>query len=142
MTNLYPVGDITQTGGEGPGEPGAAPVGSSMQGNPQASQYTPSGAHVPGPQVTSAQLLATQIANGSVPLHTQPTNVNVTPGGDSLLAMMARGQIIRSDSTYGQGSLVQGWPGGQQGSSPNINPIATGPASGVTVASPPTYAGN
>jgi len=144
MTNLYPVGDITQTAGEGPGQPGAAPVGSTMQGNPQASQYTPSGAHVPGPQTTSAQLLATQCSNGAIPLHVHPTTVAGPPGVDSLLAQMSRGQVIFGQSTYGQSAFIpaNGGAGPQNVTSGvNLAAVATGQANGIAVGNPPVYTG-
>lgn len=144
MTNLYPSGDITQTAGDGAGEPGAAPVGATMQGNPQASQYTPSGAHVPGPQNTAAQLLATQMSNGTVPAHTQPSNVAITAGLDSLLAQLSRGQVILKDSTYGISQFIPANGGAGPAPVPAAStvPVTTGPASGITLNNPPVYSGN
>jgi len=40
MTNLLPYSTIQNTAGDGAGAPGAAPLGATMQGNPQSSQYT------------------------------------------------------------------------------------------------------
>jgi hypothetical protein len=146
MTNLYPAGDITQTASDAVGQPGGAPVGSAMQGNPQESQYTPSGAHVPGPQLPVQQLLDTQIASGQVPLHVQPTNMNVAPGLDSLMAQMSRGQIIRSDSTYGQGGFIPANGGASpQAGQPAQNAtqsVTARVASVITIANPPVYSGN
>lgn len=145
MTNLYPTGDVTQTAGDVPSVPGAAPVGSSMQGNPQTSQYTPFGAHVPAPQNTAAQPLATQIANGAIPLHTHPTTVVSPPGTDSLLAQLSRGQVILKDSTYGISQFIP--PNGGSGpaaltSGVNLAAVATGQANGISIGNPPVYAGN
>jgi hypothetical protein len=150
MTILFPVGDITQTAGEGPGEPGAAPNGSQMQGNPQASQYTPSGAHVPAPQAGGAgQTVNTPlshdgIARGNIPLHTHPTNASGPPGTDSLLAQLARGQLILNQSSYGQGSLTpaNGGAGPQTIPAANIVSLPIGIASSLNVANPPVYTGN
>jgi len=115
-----------------------------MQGNPQASQYTPSGAHVPGPQNTAAQLLATQISNGSIPLHVQPGTPADLRGTDSLLAQLSRGQVILKDTTYGMSQYIQGNGGAGPVPTPGVNmaSIATGPASGIAVGNPVTYAGN
>src|ERR1700730_10048162 len=103
MTNLYPNANI---GTEAPnsGQPGAAPVGPGqiMTGNPQASQYQPAGVYPPQPINSAAIELGTQLSNGQIPLHVQPTNVNVTSGGTSLLALLSSGQMIKSDSTHGQ----------------------------------------
>lgn len=146
MTNLYPAGDITQTAGDIPSEPGAAPVGTLMQGNPQASQYEPGGAHVPGPQNTSSQLLGTQISTGNIPVHTHPNTVAAPPGVDSLLAQMSRGQVIMADSTYGQSGFIPANGGASpQGVQPAQNvsqPILARVASGVPIATPPIYTGN
>lgn len=145
MTNLYPVGDLTQNAGNGVGEPGAAPVGAgAMQGNPQASQYTPFGAHVPGPQNSSAQALHHQIAVGAIPLHTHPSTVAAPPGVDSLMAQLSRGQVILNQSTYGQGSFIPANGGAGPAVVPGVNvaSVATGPASAVTINNPPIYTGN
>jgi hypothetical protein len=157
MTNLYPVGDITQTAGEGPGEPGAAPNGSQMQGNPQASQYTPSGAHVPAPQTGGAgQTVNTPlshdgIARGNIPVNAQPTNIGTGAGfggvgTDSLMAQMSRGQVLLNQSTYGQGGFVpQNGGASPQVQSPaasNTQSQPNGIASTLTVASPTNYVGN
>lgn len=151
MTNLYPSGDISETFGDGPGQPGAAPVGSGlMQGNPQASQYTPNGAHVPGPQAGGAgQTVNTPlshhlIATGSIPLQTHPTNVAGPPGTDSLLAQLARGQLILNQSTYGQGSLTPANGGAGPQTVPAAQVVSTpvGIASTLNVSNPPIYTGN
>jgi hypothetical protein len=106
MTNLLPYATIQNTAGEGAGAPGAAPVGATMQGNPQSSQFTPSGNYLPGNQNAPQQLTATQISAGNIVTSSVPTNVNTQPGTDSLLAQMSRGQVIMADSTYGQSQFV------------------------------------
>jgi hypothetical protein len=145
MTIFYPNSSIQNTAGDNPVAPGNAPVPNAagiMNGNPAGSQYQPQGVQPPLPMNTPSAPLTTQIANGQIPLQTQPTNANVAPGLDSLLAQMSRGQVILCDSTYGQGSLVQNFPGGGGNTAATIVPIPTGPASGVTIATPPVYTGN
>lgn len=146
MTNLYGNTGIHETAGDIPSVPGAAPNGSQMQGNPQASQYQPMGVLPPAPQNPVQQLTGTQISNGSIPLQTHPSNIAAPPGTDSLLAQMSRGQVIMADSTYGQGGFIPA----NGGSSPqagqpaqNISqPVLARVASAVNVATPPIYAGN
>jgi hypothetical protein len=146
MTNLYPNGDIASTAGMGPGQPGAAPLGTGlMQGNPQSSQFTPSGAHAPAPQNPVQQLTGTQISSGQIPVHTHPNTVAAPPGVDSLLAQMSRGQVIMADSTYGQGGFIpQNGGCSPQVPSPaaNVNqPILARVASAINVPTPPIYTG-
>jgi hypothetical protein len=124
MTNLLPYATIQNTAGEGAGAPGAAPSGTAlMQGNPQSSQFTPSGNYLPGNQNAVQQLTGTQISSGNVIASSVPTNVNTVPGTDSLLAQMSRGQVIMADSLYGQSQFVPanggaGQPPGVAGSVP------------------------
>jgi hypothetical protein len=145
MTNLYLNANI---GTEAPnsGQPGGAPVGSTMQGNPQESQYAPAGVYSPVPQNPVQQLTGTQISSGQIPVHLHPNNVAAPPGTDSLLAQMSRGQVIMADSTYGQGGFIpQNGGCSPQVPSPgaNINqPILARVASVIGVPSPPVYAGN
>ncbi len=143
MTNLYPNSSVQNTAGEGAGQPGGAPVGTTMQGNPQESQFQPNGVQPPGPMFPTQQLLPTQISNGQVPLHTQPTTSNLAPGTDSLLAMLSRGQIMKGDSLYGQSAFMPpnggAGPQVQQSGTPST---VTRVASGVTIANPPIYTGN
>lgn len=153
MTNFFaPQGAASaQTAGNGAGEPGAAPVGSSMQGNPQASQFQPNGVNLPAPQLTPATaiLRPTQFSNGNIPLHAQPSTVGAAPtagagagsGNDSLLALMSRGQVLLAGSTYGQSGFIPA----NGGSSPQAgqdtqNSVQTGAA--IAYAVPPTYTGN
>lgn len=148
------VGDAFDTNA---GIPGSAPVpgaGNQMQGNPAVSQITVGAVNVepPIPQNSAAQTLSTQLANGAVPHNLQPTNVaqgagpanqGGLAGGDSVMAMMSRGQLLRGDSTYGQGSFVPG--NGGAGPIPvpaaTVASVATGPASGVTYTGTGNYSG-
>jgi hypothetical protein len=142
MTNLYPNPNL---GTEAPnsGAPGGAPVGS-MQGNPQESQYAPAGVYPPQPINSAAILAATQLSNGQIPLHTQPNNATAAPGTDSLLAMLARGQVILKDSTYGIAQYCPGNGGAGPIPVPAVTQVAqpTGQASGVTISATPVYTGN
>ncbi len=106
MTNLLPYATIQNTAGEGAGQPGGAPVGSTMQGNPQESQITPNGNYQPGNQNAPQQLTATQISAGNICTNSVPTNALTAPGTDSLMAQMSRGQVMLGDSTYGQSQFV------------------------------------
>jgi hypothetical protein len=150
MTNLYPNGDICSTAGEGPGQPGAAPVGATMQGNPQASQFQPSGVHVPAPQAggvgqtVNTALSHDAMSRGNIPLHTHPTNAAGPPGVDSLLAQLARGQLILNQSTYGQGSLTpaNGGAGPQNVPAASVVSVPIGIAANLSIANPPVYTGN
>lgn len=108
MTNLLPYATIQNTSGEGAGAPGAAPLGTSMQGNPQSSQFTPSGNYLPGNQNAVQQLTGTQLSSGNIVASSVPTNVLTAPGTDSLLAQMSRGQVIMADSLYGQSQFAPG----------------------------------
>lgn len=136
MTNLLPYSTIQNTAGDGAGAPGAAPLGATMQGNPQSSQYTPDGNYLPSNQNTSAQLAATQISNGNISLNSVPINVNSAPGTDSLLAQIARGQVILKDSTYGMSQFIPGNAGAGNANTPTTQSIVTGPASGLTYPAP------
>jgi hypothetical protein len=149
MTKLLPFPTSEQLAGNGAGQPGAAPVGSTMQGNPQASQYTPFGAKLPGPQVggagqtINAPLAHDGMSRGNVPLNGQPSNTaTVTPGGDSLLAQIARGQVSLNQSNYGQGTAVPRDSGPQVQQAAEPQPIQTGPGSALVPASPPNYIGD
>lgn len=112
MTNFYPTPNV-------------------YSGNLAAPAFSPQGQPIaqypPAPQVSPSQALTTQVSNGDVPLDTQPSNVGVAPGQTSLLAQLATGQMVFNQSTYGQAV-----PG---------NTVVTGPASGVTVATPSIYTG-
>ena len=117
------------------GMPGAAPLGSQMQGNPNPGglQDNCLGTEPGTPQNPVQQLTATQISSGFIPTNLQPTNVlqGAGPanqggncGGDSLMAQMSRGQVLLCDSTYGQGGFIP-----QNGGS---SPQAQQPAASVT----------
>jgi hypothetical protein len=149
MTNLYAPGDFTQTAGNDNGQPGGAPVGATMQGNPQESSYKPYGAYPPAPQAGgAAQTVNTPLSHhlmstGAIPLQTHPTNAAGPPGVDSLLAQLARGQLILNQSTYGQGSLTpaNGGAGPQNVPAAQVVSIPVGIASTLNVANPPIYTG-
>jgi hypothetical protein len=117
------------------GMPGAAPLGASMQGNPNPGGLADNclGTEPGTPQNAVQQLTATQMAAGLVPTNLQPTNVlqgagpanqGGAAGGDSLMAQMSRGQVLLCDSTYGQGGFIP-----QNG---GASPQATTPAASVT----------
>ncbi len=132
MTNLLPYATIQNTAGEGAGQPGGAPVGATMQGNPQESQITPNGNYQPGNQNAVQQLLGTQISAGNISANSVPTNVLTAPGTDSLLAQMSRGQVLLTDTIYGQSAFI---PANGGASNPNIaaaTPVVTRVASGLT----------
>ncbi len=132
MTNLLPYATIQNTAGEGAGQPGGAPVGSTMQGNPQESQITPNGNYQPGNQNAVQQLLSTQISSGNISANSVPTNVLTAPGTDSLLAQMSRGQVMLGDSTYGQSQFVPANGGASNAPAAAVQPVTTGAASGLT----------
>jgi hypothetical protein len=149
MTNLYPNSNINNTAGEGAGQPGDAPVPNAaqiMQGNPQGSQFQPSGVQPPQPLNPVQQLTGTQVSNGQIPVHVHPNNVAAPPGTDSLMAQMSRGQVIMADSTYGQGGFVpQNGGCSPQVPSPGANvsqPTLARVASAISIPNPPVYAGN
>jgi hypothetical protein len=152
MSNQFwgvPAG--SDVGDTNAGMPGAAPNGSAMQGNPNTNQATMVPIlQPPLPQNSAAQGLDTQLASGNIPHNLQSTNVaqgvgsQVSPaGGDSLLAMMSRGQVILNQSTYGQGSYVPGNGGAGPIPIPAATVVAqpTGQASGVTQATTPNFSG-
>jgi hypothetical protein len=118
------------------GFPGAAPNGPQMQGNPQTPSNIPA-QNLSGNQNTSAQLAATQLANGNVLHNSVPVNVLSAPGTDSLLAQMSRGQVILKDTTYGMSQFI---PGNAAAPNPvggaTVVPVVTGPASGLTYPAP------
>jgi hypothetical protein len=143
VTNLYPNPSLlTSTAGEA-SIPGAIPVpGGVMNGNPAAAQFSPNGLAPPGPQNTSSQLLATQISNGDLPLHVQPSTTNAQPGTDSLLAQLARGQLSLGQSNYGQASFAPtGGNSPQAPQNPPVPAVVTGQAS-VPLPTPVVFAGN
>ncbi len=130
------------------GMPGAQPNGAQMQGNPNLPNGQPE-FHPPFPQNPVQQLTGTQISNGNIPTNLQPTttlqgtgpaNQGGAAGGDSLLAQMARGQVLMCDSTYGQGGFIP--------SNAGASPQVPSPAANVTqpatarVASVVTYPAN
>jgi hypothetical protein len=141
MTLLLPAAPNSTNAGM----PGAAPLGTSMQGNPSPAN-TVVQPELNGPQNSAGQLLHTQISAGNIPLNTQPSNVAVVPGGDSLLAQMSRGQVSLNQSSYGQGATapLAGNTGPALGVAPCV-PVQTGQANGVTYPTPGSavsYTGN
>lgn len=134
----------------GVGMPGAAPLGSgAMQGNPNPPSNTDNcfGTEPGLPQNPVQQLTATQLSSGLIPANLQPTNVpqgagpsnqGGNAGGDSLLAQIARGQVILADSTYGQGGFIPqnggSSPQAQQPAATNTQPVTARVASAVTYA--------
>jgi hypothetical protein len=118
------------------GMPGAAPLGTGlMQGNPNPNSLGDNclGTEPGEPQNPVQQLTSTQVSSGFIPTNLQPTTTlqgsgptqqGGNAGGDSLLAQMARGQVIMADSTYGQGGFVP-----QNGGS---SPQAQQPAASIT----------
>jgi hypothetical protein len=118
------------------GMPGAAPLGTQMQGNPNGASSAIPAQDLSGNQNTSAQLAGTQLANGNVLHNSVPVNVLSAPGTDSLLAQMSRGQVILKDSTYGMAQFTPGNAGAGNVSTPTVQPVVTGPASGLTYPAP------
>jgi hypothetical protein len=137
MTRLTSLPTITQTAGDIGNSAGAAPNGTLMQGNPgDTSARANQGQYAPGNQNTSAQLLATQLANGSICTHSIPSNVKTAPGTDSLLAQMSRGQVILGQSTYGQSQNLAADGGASAPIAPTTQPVITGQASALTYPAP------
>lgn len=142
MTNFFsPQGAQSEhLEGNGAGQPGGAPVGSSMQGNPQESSYQPFGVQPPVPLTPVQQLLPTQVSNGQIPANAQPSNTVATANNDSLLAQIARGQVMLGDSTYGQSGFIPA----NGGASPQAAQPAQNATQSVTtrVASAVAFSGN
>lgn len=154
MTKLLTFPTITQQAGNIAQGGGSAPVGSSMQGNPKdTSDRQNTGVYPPGPQCGSAtQVLGASpglhdlIARGAVPHNTAPTSANVVNGTDSLLAQIARGQVILKDTTYGISQFIPqnagASPQAQTPAAAQVQPIAALAPSAVTITTPPTYTGD
>jgi hypothetical protein len=149
MTNFYGNAGSQNTAGDIAQAAGSAPVGSTMQGNPQDTQqracvgvYPPAPQAGPG-QTVNAPLSHDAISRGNIPLHTHPTNVAGPPGVDSLLAQLARGQLILNQSTYGQGSLTPANGGAGPQTVPAVNVVSQpiGIAANLNIANPPVYTG-
>jgi hypothetical protein len=133
-----------------PGAPPSTTVG--MQGNPNpANCNQPIVTQLPKPQTGATQVLgagpevANLISQGLIPMNSQPTNVLVTPGGDSLLAQISRGQLLLNQTTYGQGSFQRA-DGGQSPQSPQsgsvaVASVAAGAPSVPTFAAPADLTG-
>jgi len=116
--------------------PGAAPLGATMQGNPNGASSAIPVQDLSGNQNTSAQLLATQISNGNISANSVPTNVNSAPGTDSLLAQIARGQVMLTDTTYGQSAFIPANGGASNQNIAAATPVVTRVASGLTYPAP------
>jgi hypothetical protein len=152
MTIFFGNAGFQNTAGDIAQSPGAAPVGSTMTGNPQAAQYAPFGDIQPAPQCGGAgQTVNTPLAHdgmsrGNVPVNAQPTNIGGGSGNDSIMAAMSRGQVLLNQSTYGQGGFMPSnggsSPQAPQAGSAAVNSQANGIASTLTVASPAVYTGN
>jgi hypothetical protein len=118
------------------GMPGAAPNGAQMQGNPNGSVDAVPQQNLPGNQNAVQQLAATQISNGNISANSVPINVNSAPGTDSLLAQLSRGQVILTDTTYGQSAYIAGNAGAGNVNTPAVQPVVTRVASGLTYPAP------
>ena len=126
--------------------PGSTPgtAGTLMTGNPQSSQFTPSGNYLPGNQNAPQQLTGTQISAGNICTNSVPTNVLTAPGTDSLMAQMSRGQVMLGDSTYGQSQFAPGNSAQQnQVNAAAVVPVTARVASTLTYpAGQQTFTGN
>jgi hypothetical protein len=113
-----------------------------MQGNPNLPSGQPQQA-LPGNQNAVQQLTGTQLSNGNIIASSVPTNVLSQPGTDSLLAQIARGQVMLGDSTYGQSAFI---PANGGAANPNIaaaTPVTARVASTLTYpATQQNYTGN
>lgn len=151
MANEFwvPGADGTTAGDTNIGMPGGPPVpgAAAMQGNPDPRNLTsPCVYQTPSPQVGPTQVLgavpdtASGLATGGIPHNAQPTNANVTPGGDSVLAQLSRGQLSLNQSNYGQGSFIPqnggASPQAPQPGSVAVSSIAVGAATVPTFATP------
>lgn len=153
MTKLLPYATYQNSGADMGQQPGAAPNGAQMQGNPASAQAAQDqGNYPPGPQVGgAAQVLGVtpathdQISRGNVPLNAVPTSgVAQQTGTDSLLAQIARGQVSLNQTNYGQpvqvpkeaGTGPQGQPFAQ------LQPLPSQAGSSITVAAAPNYIGD
>jgi hypothetical protein len=117
------------------GFPGAAPNGALMQGNPQTPSNLPA-QNLSGNQNPPQQLAATQISAGNISLNSVPINVNSAPGTDSLLAQIARGQVVLTDTTYGMSSFIAGNAGAGNVNTPTVQPVVTRVANALTYPAP------
>jgi hypothetical protein len=133
MTN-YPASTLPFT--TNAGMPGAAPLGATMNGNPNGPASAIPEQNLPGNQNAPQQLMATQMSSGNISANSVPINVNSAPGTDSLLAQISRGQVILKDSTYGMAQFTPGNAGAGNVSTPTVQPVVTGPANGLTYPAP------
>jgi hypothetical protein len=151
MTKLLPLTGTDHTSGNiSPSVAGAAPNGSSMQGNPDAAtRAQDQGRYPPGPQCggtgqnQSSQNMPSLLSHGNIPTNTQPSNlVNAAPGTTSILALISSGQVSMNQSTYGQGATITPDSGPQVHNSSNPQSQPTGSGSAMTTYTPPIYTGD
>lgn len=153
MTKLLANPTIYQQSGDLGQSAGTAPNGAQMTGNPSDTASRQNmGVYPPGPQVgSSAQTVNSplshdQISRGNVPLNSVPSNlVNQQPGTQSLLALIASGQVSLNQSNYGQPVTVPpNGAGGQASVVPSAEPQpqAAGIASTITVGTSQQYVGD
>lgn len=148
-----PGADGTTAADTNVGMPGGPPgTTTNMQGNPDTRNVNQVIVNqLPAPQNSATQVLGAGpdtpalIAQGLVPHNAQPTNVGVTPGGDSLLAQLSRGLLLLNQSTYGQGSFIPqnggASPQAPQPGSAAVASIAAGAPSVPTYATPANVTG-
>ena len=119
--------------------PGAAPLGATMQGNPNGASSAIPVQDLSGNQNTSAQLLATQISNGNISANSVPTNVNSAPGHrrSPARAYRARGQGDADgyDSTR-QSAFIPANGGASNQNIAAATPVVTRVASGLVYPAP------
>jgi hypothetical protein len=156
MTIFFGNAGFQNTSGNMAPAPGAAPVGSTMQGNPQSAQFSPFGEWQPAPQcggvgqTVNGPLVHDAMSRGNIPVNSQATSLGTGAGfggagTDSIMAAMSRGQVLLNQSTYGQGGFVpQNGGASPQAQQPGavLQSQANGIASTLTVASPANYTGN
>jgi hypothetical protein len=139
MTNLYPNSSMQNTAGAT-----AANASGAGGGNPQESQLQPFGVQPPQPIngiSTSGASAPAQMSNGQIPVHTQPTNIAVAAGLDSLMAQMSRGQLSLNQSNYGQPGALCPNPNGPAPQGAPVVPVVTGFAAAILIPTPPVYTG-
>lgn len=118
------------------GMPGAAPLGTQMQGNPNGAVGAMPEQNLPGNQNSSDALTATQLASGNISANSVPINVNTAPGTDSLLAQISRGQLSLGGSTTFQSSMLRADGGTAPAGQPSIVPQPVRTASSLTYPAP------
>jgi len=148
MTNFFANANFTNTGGDIAQSAGTAPLGTGlMQGNPSdTAARQNNGVYPPAPQCGTGAAgvpdTASLIATGGIPVNAQPTNAATAPGTDSILAQIARGQLMLNQSTYGQGVTCPAAGGQPVVPAATVQPLVSGPSANVTVGSFANYTGN